>query len=93
VSAHTVVVPGKLKVIDHPIGESVTVAQSSATESQLYSALFCVFMAPVRYSLEQRVFIYDCYVKKKTRTNLAGENFAVNFPTKYVHLEIQLRNL
>jgi hypothetical protein len=35
----------------------------------------------VRYNLEQRVFIYDSYVKKKTHTNRAGENFAVNFPT------------
>jgi hypothetical protein len=38
----------------------------------LYSALFCVFMAHVRYCLEKRAFIYDCYVK----TN-SGENFVV----------------
>jgi hypothetical protein len=69
------------------ISESVSVAQSSVTEAW-YSALFCVFMAHVSYSLEQRVFIYDCYVKKKTHTTHAGENFAVNFPKQHVHLEI-----
>jgi hypothetical protein len=55
-----------------------------------YSPLFCVFMACVRYNLEQRVFIYDCYMKKK-HINHAGENFVVNFPT-HVHLEIQFPN-
>jgi hypothetical protein len=47
-------------------------------------------MARVRYNLQQKVFIYDCYVKK-THTNHLGENFAVNFPT-HVHLEIQFPN-
>jgi hypothetical protein len=34
------------------------------TEASLYSAPFRVFMARERYNFEQRVFIYDCYVKK-----------------------------
>jgi hypothetical protein len=46
---------------DHLISESVSVAPSSVTEASLYSALFCVFMARVRYNLEQRVFIYGCF--------------------------------
>jgi hypothetical protein len=38
-------------------------------------------MARVRYNLDQRVFVYDCYVKKKkTHTNPAGENFNRKFP-------------
>jgi hypothetical protein len=42
---------------DHLISESVSVAPSSVTEASFYCALFCVFMAGVRYNLEQRVFI------------------------------------
>jgi hypothetical protein len=38
-------------------------------------------MARVRYNLEQRVFIYDCYVEIKTHTNHGGENFTLNFLT------------
>jgi hypothetical protein len=49
-------------------------------------------MAHVRYNLEQRVFIYDFYVKKKPHTNRAGENFTINFRTQHVHLEIQFPN-
>jgi hypothetical protein len=56
--------------------------------------MFCVFMAPVRYNLEQRMFSYDCYVHKKKRkrkahTNHAGENFTLNFPTQHFRLEIK----
>jgi hypothetical protein len=36
---------------------------STVTEVSFCCALFFVLMAPVRYNLEQRVFIYDCYVK------------------------------
>jgi hypothetical protein len=43
------------------IREAGSIAPSSVTEA-LYTALFCVLMARARYSLEQRVFIYDCYV-------------------------------
>jgi hypothetical protein len=54
-------------------------------------------MAHVRYNIEQKVFIYDCYVKNKrkkerTHTNCAGKNFAVNFLKQYAHLEIQFPN-
>jgi hypothetical protein len=40
-----------------------SLAPPSVTEASCYCDLFCVFMARVRYNLEQRVFIYDCYVK------------------------------
>jgi hypothetical protein len=43
------------------ISNTVSVALSGVTEA-LCSALFCVFMACVGYSLN-RVFIYDCYMK------------------------------
>jgi hypothetical protein len=46
------------------VSESVIIMPPSVTEDCFYCALFCVFMAHVRYNLEQRVFIYDCYVKK-----------------------------
>jgi hypothetical protein len=36
----------------------------SSVREALYSFLFCAFMACVLYSLQQRVFIYDCYVKE-----------------------------
>jgi hypothetical protein len=45
--------------------ESVSAMPSTVTEVSFCFALSCVFMAHVRYNLEQRVFIYDCYVKKK----------------------------
>jgi hypothetical protein len=48
---------------DDLITESVSVTPPSVAGVSLYSALFCVFMDRVRYSLEQRVFIYDYYVK------------------------------
>jgi hypothetical protein len=48
---------------DYLISESVSVVPSIVTEASFYCALFCVFMACGRYNLEQRVFIYDCYVK------------------------------
>jgi hypothetical protein len=48
---------------DHLISQSVSVAPSSLTESSFYNVLFCVFIARVRYNLEQRVFVYDCYEK------------------------------
>jgi hypothetical protein len=38
---------------------------SNVTEASSYCALFCVFMA-VRCNSEQRVFIYDFYVKKNS---------------------------
>jgi hypothetical protein len=50
---------------NHLISESVSVTPPSVTETSLYNALFCAFMARVKYTLEQIVFIYDCYVKKK----------------------------
>jgi hypothetical protein len=73
------------------ISESVS-APSSGTEVSLCSALYCIFMAHVIYDFEQRVLIYIFYVKKKTHENHAGENFAINFPTQHVHLEIQFPN-
>jgi hypothetical protein len=76
---------------DRLISESVSVAPSSVTEASFYCALFCVFMARVRYNLEQRVFIYDCYVKTNSYTS-CRENFAVIFPTQNVHLETQFPN-
>jgi hypothetical protein len=51
----------------------------SVTEASFCSALFCVFMAHVRYNLEQRVFIYDCYVKKK-KHKLCRRKFHHKFP-------------
>jgi hypothetical protein len=78
---------------NHLISESVSVTPPSVTETSLYSALFCAFMARVGCNLEQRVFIYDCYEKKKTHTNRAGEHFTVNFPTQHIHLEIQFSKL
>jgi hypothetical protein len=74
----------------HSFGNHLIIESVSVTEAALYSALFCVFMAHVRYNLEQRVFIYDCYVKK-SHTNRTGESLAVNFP-KHVYLEIQFPN-
>jgi hypothetical protein len=47
-------------------GYAVIVMPSSVTEA-LYSALFSIFMVCVRNSLEQRVFIYECYVKPPRR--------------------------
>jgi hypothetical protein len=46
----------------------------------------------VRYNLEQRIFNYDCDVKTKSHSNLAGEIFALNFRTQHVLLEIQFPN-
>jgi hypothetical protein len=77
---------------NHLISKSVSVTPPNVTEASLYSARFCVFMARVRYNLEQRVFIHDCYAKKRPYTNRAGENFTVNFSTQYVHLMIQFPN-
>jgi hypothetical protein len=48
-----------------------------------------VFMAHVRYKFKQRFCIYY-YVK--THTNHAGENFALNFQTQHVRLQIQFPN-
>jgi hypothetical protein len=42
--------------------DQCSLAPPSVTEASLCCALFSVFMAYVRYNLEQRVFIYDCYV-------------------------------
>jgi hypothetical protein len=50
---------------DHLISESVSVMSSSLIEASFYFALFCVVMACVRYNIDQRVFTYDCYVKRK----------------------------
>jgi hypothetical protein len=53
------------QIAGHSFGDisyTVGVAPTSVTGT-LYIALLCVLMAHVRYSLEQRVFIYDCYVK------------------------------
>jgi hypothetical protein len=62
-------------------------------EASFCRALLCVFMAHVRYNLEQRVFIYDCYVGgEKTHRNHLGEKFAINFLTQHVCLEIQFPN-
>jgi hypothetical protein len=63
-SSHTVGLPGKLKVIHSVLtrsSESVNITPSTVTEASFCctSILFCVFMARVRYKLEQRVFIYD----------------------------------
>jgi hypothetical protein len=80
-SADTVGSPVKLKSHSfgyHLISESVSVPPSSVTEASLCSALFCVFMAPVRYNLEQKVFIYDCYVKKTYKSSM--RKFHRNFP-------------
>jgi hypothetical protein len=45
--------------------QRVCVTPSSVTETSFCCALFCVPMARVRHNLEQRVFIHDCYAKKK----------------------------
>jgi hypothetical protein len=58
--------------------DSVSITVLTAAEASFCYALFCVFMAHPKYNLEQRVFIYDCYVKK-THTNHGGENFVLNF--------------
>jgi hypothetical protein len=63
----TVGSPGKLKVIHSVMicsSESVSVRPSTVSEASFCCALFCIFMAHVRYDLEQRDFIYDCYVEK-----------------------------
>jgi hypothetical protein len=52
---------------------------SSVIEASFYCALFCVFMAHVRYNLEQRVFIYDCYVKKDSYKS-CWRKFHCKFP-------------
>jgi hypothetical protein len=52
---------------DHLISESVSVTPSNVIEVPFYCTLFCVFMARVRYSLEQRVFIHNCHVKKYSK--------------------------
>lgn len=69
----------KLKVIHSVItwySESVLRHQMSQKFSSV--VLFCVFISHLRHHLEQRVFIYDCYVMKKTHTNHAEENVALN---------------
>jgi hypothetical protein len=63
----------------------------SVTEASCYCAVFCVFMARVRYNLEQRVSIYDCYVKTNSHKS-CRRKFTVNFLTPHVHLEIQFPN-
>jgi hypothetical protein len=74
----TVAAHSKLKVIYSVITWSVQ-SCATVTQTSCYCALFYVFRVGVRYHLEQRVFIYDAYVK--THTNYAGENFAVHFLT------------
>jgi hypothetical protein len=74
--ADTVESPDKLKVI-----HSVRVTPSIVTEASFCCALFHVFMARVRYNLEQTVLIYGYHVGGRTHINHAGENFALNFPT------------
>jgi hypothetical protein len=57
---HIVGSPGKLKVIRWVItrcSKSVIVTPSTVTEAPFCCALFCVFMAHARYSLEQRFFV------------------------------------
>jgi hypothetical protein len=58
----------------------VSVVPSSVTEASLYSALWCVFMACVRYNLEQRVFIHDFYVEKKNPFESCRRKFCHKFP-------------
>jgi hypothetical protein len=55
---------------------------STVTEASFCCALFCVFMDHVIYSLELRVFIYDCYVKKKNSYKSYGRKFCFKFPNK-----------
>jgi hypothetical protein len=43
--------------------DQCSLAPPSVTEASCCCAVFCVFMARVRSNLEQRVFIYGCYVK------------------------------
>jgi hypothetical protein len=62
---------------EHLISESVSVAPSGVTEASFYSAVFCVFIVGVRYNLEQRVFIYDCYVK--TKSQIVQEKISPSF--------------
>jgi hypothetical protein len=38
------------------------------------------------------VYLVVCLCEEKTHTNHSGENFALNFPTQHVHLEIQFPN-
>jgi hypothetical protein len=73
--AHIAGAPGKLNSFGNdPITESVSVIEAS-----LCSALFCVFMARVQYNLEQRVFIYDCYVKTNSYKSCTRK-FCYKFP-------------
>jgi hypothetical protein len=59
--------------------DQCTLASPSVMEASCYSALFCVFKARVRYNLEQRVFIYDCYVKSNSYKS-CGRKFRHRFP-------------
>jgi hypothetical protein len=65
-SADTVGFPCKLKVIHSVITRSSESVLSHQLLQKRHSVvLWSVFMACVRYSLEQRIFIYDRYVEKE----------------------------
>jgi hypothetical protein len=64
---------------DHLISESVSVMPLSIIEASFCCALFYVFMARVRCNLEQRVFIYDCYVKRDSYKS-CRRKFHCKFP-------------
>jgi hypothetical protein len=58
-------IPHKQKAIPiviTPPTKSVYVTTLTVTEASFCCALFCVFMASVRYNSEQKVVIYDSYV-------------------------------
>jgi hypothetical protein len=66
------------------ISEALNVAPSSIPEA-LYNGPFWVFMACETYSLEQRVFIYDCYVKTNWYKS-CRRKFPRKFPDKSTSL-------
>jgi hypothetical protein len=68
----------RLPVVSSP-DQWVSVVPLSVTELSFYCALFCVSMAHVRYSLEQRVFIYD-YVKNNNLYKSCRRIFHSKYP-------------
>jgi hypothetical protein len=74
--------------------DQCNLALPSVTVAFCYCALFFVFMARVRYNLEQIVFIYDCYVKansydscrRKFQDTLSAQHVCEDKPTVGVRL-------
>jgi hypothetical protein len=75
---------GKLKAVHltWSVTQSVSVTLSTGKEALFCCAMFCVFMVHVSYNFEERVFIYDCYVKKKKSYKSCRRKFHLKFPNK-----------